>query len=164
MWERYQQRAGQIMRSLRIFASGQREMVAWDRSTVANMSSFSYSSTGKRLIETMLNSANSVVTEPMCGTTPAAMHPTVKPVALIADAILDCSARGDIVLDSFLGSGSTILAAERVGRIGYGIELDPIYVEIAIRRWQSYTGEQAIHAESGKAFDELAAQEVGTHE
>jgi DNA modification methylase len=93
-----------------------------------------------------------------------AMHPTVKPVALIADAILDCSARGDIVLDSFLGSGSTILAAERVGRIGYGIELDPIYVETAIRRWQSYTGEQAIHAESGKAFDELAAQEVGTHE
>lgn len=86
-----------------------------------------------------------------------ALHPTVKPVALIADAILDCSARGDIVLDCFLGSGSTLLAAERVGRICYGMELDPLYVDTAIRRWQAHSGDSAIHAESGQRFDELAA-------
>jgi DNA modification methylase len=87
-----------------------------------------------------------------------ALHPTVKPVALIADAILDCSARGDIVLDSFLGSGSTLLAAERVGRICYGMELDPLYVDTAIRRWQTHCGESAIHAVTGQRFDELAAR------
>ena len=81
----------------------------------------------------------------------------MKPVALIADAILDCSARGDIVLDSFLGSGSTLLAAERVGRICYGMELDPLYVDTAIRRWQAHSGDSAIHAESGQRFDVLAA-------
>lgn len=79
-------------------------------------------------------------------------HPTVKPVALIADAILDCTARGDIVLDSFMGSGSTLLAAERTGRIGYGIELDPLYVDLAIRRWQRMTGGTAVHAGSGMTF------------
>lgn len=85
-----------------------------------------------------------------------ALHPTVKPTALVADALLDCSARGDIVLDSFLGSGTTLLAAERTGRICYGIEIDPLYVDVAIRRWQRYTGERAIH-HSGKSFDELTA-------
>lgn len=56
------------------------------------------------------------------------MHPTVKPVALVADAIMDSSARGDIVLDAFLGSGTTVIAAERTARICYGIEIDPVYV------------------------------------
>src|SRR5246127_4884217 len=56
-----------------------------------------------------------------------ALHPTVKPVAMVADAILDCSARGDIVLDAFLGSGTTLIAAERTGRRGYGLGLDPLY-------------------------------------
>ncbi len=88
---------------------------------------------------------------------PLAMHPTVKPVVLIADAIMDCSARGDIVLDTFLGSGSTVLAAERVGRACYGMELDPLYVDLAIRRWQRYTGLQAIHIASGQTFDALEA-------
>jgi len=88
---------------------------------------------------------------------PLAMHPTVKPVALIADAILDCSARGDIVLDPFIGSGSSLLAAERVGRWCYGIELDPLYVDLAIRRWQRHTGKQAIHVASGQSFVELEA-------
>lgn len=86
------------------------------------------------------------------------LHPTVKPVALIADAILDCSARGHIVLDAFLGSGSTLIAAERVGRTCYGIELDPLYVDTAIRRWQRFTGANAIHAVTGKSFDELAGE------
>jgi DNA modification methylase len=89
-----------------------------------------------------------------------AMHPTVKPVALVADAILDCSARGDVVLDAFLGSGSTLLAAHRVGRICYGLEIDPLYVDTAIRRWQTITGEQARLASSGESFDGLSAQVV----
>ncbi len=94
-----------------------------------------------------------------------ALHPTVKPVAMVADAILDCSNRGDVVLDSFLGSGSTLMAAERVGRLCYAIELDPLYVDVAIRRWQRLTGDHAIHAETGKRFDDCAerATEV-THD
>ena len=87
-----------------------------------------------------------------------ALHPTVKPVAMVADAILDCSARGDIVLDSFLGSGTSLLAAERTGRICYGIEMDALYVDVAIRRFQKYTGQTAVHAESGRTFDELAVE------
>jgi DNA modification methylase len=62
-----------------------------------------------------------------------ALHPTIKPIAMVADVLLDCSARGDIVLDSFLGSGTTLIAAERVGRVCYGIEIDPLYVDTAIR-------------------------------
>jgi DNA modification methylase len=85
------------------------------------------------------------------------LHPTVKPVRLLADAMLDCTSRNDIVLDNFLGSGSTLLAAERVGRKLYGIELDPLYVDVAIRRWQRATGGQAIHAITGRCFDEIAA-------
>lgn len=84
-----------------------------------------------------------------------ALHPTVKPVAMVADALLDCSARGEIVLDSFLGSGTTLLAAERVGRICYAIELDCHYVDVAIRRWQQYTGDRAIHADIGEPFQDL---------
>ena len=88
------------------------------------------------------------------------LHPTVKPVALVADAIMDVSARGEIVLDSFLGSGTTIIAAERTGRICYGIELDPQYVDTAIRRWQALTGLNAKHGISGRSFNELE-QEAG---
>jgi DNA modification methylase len=87
-----------------------------------------------------------------------ALHPTVKPVAMVADALLDCSAPGDIVLDAFLGSGSTVIAAERTGRLCYGIELDPIYVDTAIRRWQRYTGNHAVHLASGKRFDDIAKE------
>jgi DNA modification methylase len=85
-----------------------------------------------------------------------ALHPTVKPVVLIADALLDCSARGHIVLDPFLGSGSTLIAAERTGRVCHGIELDPIYVDTAVKRWQRHTGDYAVHAVSGKRFDDIA--------
>ena len=89
-----------------------------------------------------------------------ALHPTVKPVAMVADALLDCSARGEVVLDAFLGSGSTLIAAERTGRVCHGIELDPIYVDTAVKRWQRYTGDQAIHAGTGKRFDEIAGREL----
>jgi DNA modification methylase len=85
-----------------------------------------------------------------------ALHPTVKPVAMVADAILDCTARGEIALDAFLGSGTTVIAAERVGRRCCGLELDPAYVDTAIRRWQALTGGTARHAASGRSFDDLA--------
>jgi len=90
-----------------------------------------------------------------------ATHPTIKPVAMVADAILDCSARGDIVMDAFLGSGTTLLAAERTGRVGYGIEIDPLYVDTAIRRLQRHCGQYAVHAVSGKRFDDIAAECLG---
>jgi DNA modification methylase len=83
-------------------------------------------------------------------------HPTVKPVALVADAMRDCSRRGDVILDPFIGSGTTILAAERVGRRGYGLELDPLYVDAAVRRWQAYTGRDAVLESIGRTFNELA--------
>ena len=87
-----------------------------------------------------------------------ALHPTVKPVAMVADAILDSSARGDIVLDAFLGSGTTLIAAERTARRCYGLELDPGYVDTAVRRWQALTGRSAHHALSGRSFDDLARE------
>jgi DNA modification methylase len=85
------------------------------------------------------------------------LHPTVKPVALVADAMRDCSRRGELVLDPFMGSGTTILAAERVGRRAYGLEIDPLYVDVAIRRWQSFTKRDAVLEATGQTFDEAAA-------
>jgi DNA modification methylase len=87
-----------------------------------------------------------------------ALHSTVKPLSLITDALLDCSARGEHVLDPFLGSGSTLIAAEKIGRICHGIELDPLYIDVAIRRWQRWSGEAALHVASGKRFDAIAAE------
>lgn len=86
-----------------------------------------------------------------------AMHPTVKPVALVSDAIKDCSRRGDIILDPFAGSGTVMIAAERTGRKACALEIDPHYVDVAIKRWQIYTGKQAIHAENGLPFEEVEA-------
>ena len=82
-----------------------------------------------------------------------ALHPTPKPVALIADAIKDCTARGDLVLDPFLGSGTAIVAAERSGRMCYGLELDPLYVDTIIRRWQRQTKLDALHLETSETFN-----------
>jgi DNA modification methylase len=84
-------------------------------------------------------------------------HPTVKPLALVVDALKDCSKRGGIVLDPFVGSGTTLLAAEKTGRVGRAIELDPHYVDAAIGRWQVLTGQAAVHVETGKTFNELVA-------
>ena len=86
------------------------------------------------------------------------MHPTVKPVALVSDAMKDCTRRRDIILDTFCGSGTTILAAERVGRRGYGLEIEPGYVDAAIRRWQAFTGCDALLASNGTIFDDVAAE------
>jgi DNA modification methylase len=90
------------------------------------------------------------------------VHPTVKPIALVADAMRDCSRRGDIVLDPFMGSGTTILAAERVGRRGYGVEIDPLYVDAAIRRWQDFTKQDAVLKATGQTFDEVAASRTSS--
>jgi len=86
-----------------------------------------------------------------------AQHPTPKPVALISDAILDATQRVDVVLDPFLGSGSTLIAAEKVGRVCRGMELDPLYVDLAIRRWRRLTGAEAVLASSGESFGDLEA-------
>jgi DNA modification methylase len=83
-------------------------------------------------------------------------HPTVKPVALVADAIRDVSNRGEIVLDVFMGSGTTLLAAERTGRIAYGTEIDPLYVDLAVRRWEKLTGKTAHLESTGESFADLA--------
>jgi DNA modification methylase len=90
-----------------------------------------------------------------------AMHPTVKPVALVADAMRDCSMKGDLVLDVFLGSGTTIMAAEKVGRRGFGIEYDPAYVDVSIRRWQQYTKADAVLFADGRTFHEIEAERRG---
>jgi DNA modification methylase len=81
------------------------------------------------------------------------LHPTVKPAALVADAIKDVSSRGEIVLDPFLGSGTTLIAAERTGRRGYGLEFDPAYADVILRRYQAETGRMPILADTGERFD-----------
>ena len=90
-----------------------------------------------------------------------ALHATPKPVRMIADAMLDVSKRGDLVLDAFLGSGTAIIAAERVGRRCYGCELDPKFADVIIRRFERHSGEQAIHIASGRTFTEIAAERAG---
>ena len=84
-----------------------------------------------------------------------AMHPTVKPVALVADAIKDCSRRNGLVLDPFAGSGTVLIAAERTGRKARALEIDPNYVDVAVRRWQTYTGKAAVLAATGATFEQV---------
>lgn len=84
-----------------------------------------------------------------------ALHPTVKPLALIGDAIKDCSTKGGLILDCFAGSGTVILAAERTGRRAAAMELDAHYVDVAVRRWQDDTAQQAILADDGRSFDKI---------
>jgi len=89
------------------------------------------------------------------------MHPTIKPLALVADAILDCSKRGAIVLDAFAGSGTTLLAAERTGRKGCGIELDPYYTDTILRRFDSVYGLKAVHTQSNQSFEDIETERLG---
>lgn len=84
------------------------------------------------------------------------MHPTVKPVALVADAIRDCSRRGEIVLDAFGGSGSTLIAAGSCGRRARLIEFDPLYCDTIVRRWEALTGKDVVLASDRRAFSDLA--------
>ena len=84
-------------------------------------------------------------------------YPFAKPVALVADVIKDCTRQGDVVLDTFAGLGTTILAAEALGRHARALEIEPRFVDVAIRRWQACTRRDARHAESGLSFNEIAA-------
>jgi DNA modification methylase len=90
-----------------------------------------------------------------------AMHPTVKPVALVADAIRDCSRRGDIVLDPFAGSGTTVIAAQMTGRVARVIEYDPFYCDTIIRRFEQFTGKAAVRAGGSDTF-EIVSERRGT--
>lgn len=89
------------------------------------------------------------------------IHPTSKPVEMIKDAILDVTNKGAIVLDNFLGSGSTLIAAEKTKRICYGIEIEPLYIDSTIRRYEKLTGTNAIHLKFGKTYKELLSQKKG---
>jgi DNA modification methylase len=93
-----------------------------------------------------------------------AMHPTVKPVALVADAMRDCTSRGDIILDAFLGSGTTVMAAEKIGRRCFGLEIEPTFLDVAIRRWQAYTSCDAILEGDGRTFDEISEERLSSNE
>ena len=88
-------------------------------------------------------------------------HPTVKPIAMIADAIRDCSNRGDLVLDPFSGSGTTLIAAHKTGRRGAAIEIDPLYCDTTLRRLAAASGQGAIHAD-GRRFEEVVAERLRT--
>jgi DNA modification methylase len=90
------------------------------------------------------------------GATGEYVHPTQKPVELVERALSNSSKGGDIILDSFGGSGSTLIACEKSGRKARLMELDPKYIDVIIKRWQDYTGREAIHAETGKTFNELS--------
>ena len=121
---------------------------------------------GKR-IATTFNSVGSAEIGPTSGTIPGAksfkqngrksdlkLHPTVKPIAMVADAILDSTNLDDVVLDPFLGSGTTLLAAQRTSRRCYGVELDPLYVDTTIMRWERLTQQQA-RLTSGQSFADV---------
>jgi DNA modification methylase len=99
-------------------------------------------------------------TVPVKGKRPLEYHPTPKPVLMVADAIQDCTQAGDLVMDPFLGSGTTLLAAERSGRRAYGIELDPLYVDTTIRRWEKMTRRQAKHVKTGQTFAQVSAERL----
>jgi hypothetical protein len=86
------------------------------------------------------------------------LHPTVKPVALVTDAIKDCSRRADVVLDPFGGSGTTLIAAQKTGRSARLIELDPAYCDVIIRRFEGVTGKSAVLERTGRAFEDVAAE------
>jgi DNA modification methylase len=90
-----------------------------------------------------------------------ALHPTVKPAALVADAIMDCTNRRDVVLDAFLGSGTSVIAAERTGRRCFGLEIDPAYVDVIVTRWEAFSRQTARHAQTGRSFQEIGAEVKG---
>ncbi len=91
-------------------------------------------------------------------------HPTVKPTAMLADAICDMTKRGDLVLDPFLGSGSTLMAAETTGRVCRAVEIDPLYVDVALRRFKTVTGVDPVLVKTGETFDAVAARRAAEGE
>jgi DNA modification methylase len=91
-------------------------------------------------------------------------HPTCKPLKMIADILLDCTRRNEVVADLFAGSGTTLLAAEQVGRRCCALEIDPLFIDVCIRRWQAYTGKDAVLESSGRTFYEVEGGVVSTTE
>jgi DNA modification methylase len=144
------------------FYRSQHELVfAWKHGTAPHINTFKLGETGRHRSNVWedagLNTFRRGRAEEL------GSHPTVKPVALVMDAIKDCSRRGGSVLDAFGGSGTTLIAAHRTGRVARLLEIDPLYVDVIIRRWEALTGEQARHAASGQCFAERAeAAHAGT--
>ena len=89
-----------------------------------------------------------------------AAHPTAKPVAMVKDAILDVSKHGDIVLDPFMGAGATLIAAEQIGRAARGLEIDPLYVDVILRRWRTQTGVEPVRSSDMRTLASLEAGEA----
>ena len=86
-------------------------------------------------------------------------HPTVKPTAMLEDALLELTDRGDIVIDPFLASGSTLIAADKTGRVRRGVELDPLYTDgMVVQRYEATTGNPAVLIETGETFEALGAR------
>ena len=145
-------------------------MAAWVRFTGQSTSSLWCSRLEPPSTPTMSSLADTAATERTSGTMQAqtrfgsgrldelSMHPTIKPVALIADAIKDASKRSETVLDPFCGSGSTIIAAEKTGRQACGLEIDPKYIDVAVRRWQLFTGKSAVLDGTTASFEEVTEQ------
>ena len=90
------------------------------------------------------------------------LHPTVKPVAMVRDAILDCSNRGEIVLDPFSGSGSTLIAAHETGRRGFGVEIDPQYCDVILRRLMENSKLTATLGDNGPGYDSVSAERLAS--
>ena len=157
-------------RNSKTSAFGRKAMPAWVRYTGPPTSSFSYTKMDVANTSTTLNSGASEEAERIFGNmlgmssfgkdrdATLAGHPTPKPLALVSDAILDCSKRGGIILDAFAGSGTTLLAAEKTGRRGYGIELDLHYADLIITRFEEVYGLEAIHINSDLSFDRVRTE------
>jgi DNA modification methylase len=138
------------------FYRSQHEMLyAWKAGTAPHINNFGLGETGRW--------RSNVWTYAGCNTfkkgrdAELAMHSTVKPLSLVADAIRDCSKRGGLILDPFGGSGTTLIAAEKTGRRARLIEIDPIYCDVIVRRWQAETGKQAVLEATGETFDAVVA-------
>ena len=149
IWLRCSRPDERFIPNLRICVFGTKTTEVWAHSIDRSKNWCSYLNGAKLLTLIRSNSAGTGAIERTYGTIPGVntrdlkLHPTVKPLALVIDAIKDCSRRNEIVLDPFAGSGTTIIAAEKSGRRARGIEIDPLYVDLAIRRWQLLTGKTA---------------------
>lgn len=143
------------------FYRSQHEMVlVWKIGTAAHTNTFGLGDKGR--YRTNVWSYPGVNTFKSDRMEELASHPTVKPVALVADAIRDVSHRGQLVLDVFGGSGTTLIAAEKTGRLARLIEIDPIYCDVIIRRWQKLTGKRACLAGTGETFEAIEGLRAGT--
>jgi DNA modification methylase len=128
----------------------------WKSGTVAHINNFELGQNGRHRTNVWDYAGVNTMRQGRLGE--LSMHPTVKPVALVAEAIKDCSTRGGLVLDPFCGSGTMLIAAERTGRKARTIEIDPAYVDVAVRRWQAYTGKHAVLEGCGETFEMIEEQ------